>query len=129
MKNSITIDGVEYRLTRIEPEKPKVPTWKELDKSGPYELRYNLDFPDKYTEKVKVFIRLLEVVDYLNEGWDPKREDLLITIYCNNGKLETGCANHGHGVVPFMTHNTALRAIEIFRANGDEQELINFLTK
>ena len=131
------IDGVQYKLTRIKPEKPKLPTWDEL--SGLSGAITTVGFDSKYYAKVKTFIRLLEVADYLNEGWAPNFEfstnsdwviqcDILHSIFPEKTRLSLRVHVSGSSV-RFKTKELAETAIEIFRANGCEQDLIDFYTK
>jgi hypothetical protein len=139
-EKTVEVDGKQYRMVEVE---PKLPTWAEMSRGGrwgrnictlkptksPTDAPANLK-TERSARKLATFNKLLIVADYLNEGWEPEfneeRWELRFEHSClapENWRtiLTTG--------VSFATRELVLRAIEIFRANGDEQELIEFYTK
>jgi hypothetical protein len=124
------IDGVKYKLTRIESEKPKLPTWAELNKT---KLGEEVTvFPRKYANKATTFIHLLEVADYLNEGWVPDWENDTEKwcIINEHGKPRVVVQWHSnYSPIWFKTSKLAETAIEIFKFNDCEQDLIDFYIK
>jgi len=148
MKNSITIDGRTVELPTelidqirdaIKPKEPELPTWEDVFKGGMYSIelegevcdyeknKHNLLLSEKSARKLAVFNKLLAVADYLNDGVDAAKLD---SRWCVEYDLKSGFYTTSRcltfSLPPFKSKELALKAIEIFRANGDEQELINF---
>jgi len=112
----------------IELSKPKFPTWKELvpDSGSIRQIKNSV--------KMATFQKLLMAADWVNEGWRPDwsngNERKWSMNYClNTGSFSVQHAYaHADCYVCFKSEEAALKVIELFRANGDEQDLINLLT-
>lgn len=141
------IDGKEYRLTEV---KPKEPTWGGIFGKGRYMVDWkgeiaspsgaldrdqNNRFVTKRTaHKLATFAKICMLAEYLCPGfvpdWGNDNDKTNWGIVLNSGKLSSVyCITMSSGTELFSSRETAQRAIDIFRANGDEQELIDFLTK
>ena len=70
-------------------------------------------------KKMLTYGKLLALQHYLGAGG-------VSISYCN-GVFSTIKFTCWYGVVGFKNEETAMQAIDIFKANGDEQELIDFL--
>jgi len=129
------IDGVQYKLTKVEPEKPKLPTWEELATRISHDQMCIVGFPNRYYNKALTFIRLLEVAEYLNEGWKRNLNDYGYMLGWNEiGFFSSPIQapdQHIEFISPiaFKDGHIALNAAGIFRANDSEQDLIDFFTK
>jgi hypothetical protein len=159
MKNSITIEGQTVELPQElidqikgvidEAKKPKLPTWDEVFKGGKYSVTWkgkldcewdygmpeNRLLSERSAMKAATFHKLLAVADYLNEGWMPDWNNFgehKWEIYYNSKlklfRIEKYTYISSAGIC-FKSEQLAQRAIETFKANGDEQELIDFYTK
>jgi hypothetical protein len=139
-EKTVEVDGKQYRMVEVE---PKFPTWKEMSEGnkwfrGVHNLKPIKDSDsamaylktERSAHKLATFNKLLIVADYLNEGWEPEFNEERWEL-----RFEHSCLAPGNWRtilttgVSFATRELVLRAIEIFRANGDEQELIEFYTK
>jgi len=113
---------------------PSLPTWEDLGVKYVRLSKVNTPIPtvDKYGNKVETLVRLLAVADYVNEGWEPDWEDINETKFriCYDTHEKRWFRSCSTCVVCspawFKSPEARDKAIEIFRHNGAEQELINF---
>lgn len=149
MKNSITIDGKEVELPQalIDQIKSQLVekklNWQDIFPSSGYFVREDnqiveLSGPESFyklsersAKKELVFRKLLAVADYLNNNWIPdwnsSNELKFYIAYSVDKKLIVQFCYFTHfGVTYFKSKELAEQAIQIFKDNGNEQELINF---
>jgi len=111
-----------YRAGKWAEIVPSLPSWKELGVVCADVYGYKIGHA--YTHKVITLIRLLAVADYVNEGCISGK--YMIEEF--NGTLRIGYINHvssSHAYY-FKSKEATLKAIEIFKHNDSEQELIDF---
>ena len=132
IKNRIKKCEDELAELRNELE-PKPVTWKEVFKRNEYffDRNWNIgscgfytgDFPNLPTKasmkKMLTYGKLLALQQRLGAGVYYLWNSQYGLAVCNTDTLD--------GRVGFKEFNTAKQAIDIFKANGDEQELIDFL--
>lgn len=118
--NSATIAGRTYQIPdeKVDQVKklvdPGMPKWEEL----------------KYIQPCAAYLKLLLAADYVNEGWKPdwkdERQNKYMLYYDGNEFLASRCWRFSHGVPVFYSSEAGIRAVELFRANGDYDELVRF---
>ena len=105
----------------------EVPSWEDIYNTGVFCLSDYITYNEKHRTKLQTFARLLAVADYVNEGWEV--DGNFSTLAISNNKITVGCY-YSRGYIPSSVHfkskEAALKAIAIFKANGSEQELIDF---
>lgn len=129
------IEQTESELAKLKSElnKPELPSWNELGISSMGFTFYDDKMNYKpIRSKCKTLAKLLAVADYVNEGWTPRygHGEGFETISIVNGTL-IKCSNSGYikymnGQIPFKPKGGAQKAIDIFKHNDSEQELIDF---
>jgi len=108
----------------------KLPTFKELGVEDM--VTTALPFKSKQRQKLFTFAKLMAVANYVNEGWEPDWEDKdqkkYNLGYNFNKKEWTGVMTFTFPSKPvhFKSVEARAKAIEIFRFNNAEQELIDF---
>lgn len=140
MKNSIKINGQEVELpqelidqiTKVV-ESKKLPSWDEVYDFSNGRLKLEIGgLSDLAHDKIVVYAKLLAVAKYLNGDWKPKFYGVQSNweIYHGRNTLKVFVVLNASSLgVSFHSREAAEKAIEIFRHNGDEQNLIDFFTK
>lgn len=120
LKNSATISGKHYPIPdgKIEAVKkvlePGLPYWAELPHLDVGYMPY----------------RLKNAAAHVNEGWKPDWNDVMqdkfyLTYF--NGEFGINYMNTvSPGVPTFKSREAAMKAVEIFRHNGDYDELVKY---
>jgi hypothetical protein len=108
----------------IELSKPNFPSWGWLDAAITQ---------TGFGRKMDTLKKLLLAASWVNEGWKPDwsngNERKWSMSYLNTGKFAVQHAYvYADCCVCFKSEEATLKAIELFRANGDEQNLIDLLT-
>jgi hypothetical protein len=111
----------------IELSKPNFPSWTDLEYDFRTSERTALDL------KVRTCRKLLIAADWVNDGWKPdvrNPNQFKATIYYSaaQNKLLSGSWMGSDNIAYFKSFVAAGEVIDLFRANGDEQDLINLLT-
>jgi len=129
------VKKAEYELKKFKDELeaaeivPSLPSWGEL--IGNSRLVFNFAIGTElkeYTNKANTLYKLLAVADYVNDGWKTDFEKVYVIAYePSKNKIETDwLADYSTQAVHFNSEEAAQKAIEIFKANNSEQELIDF---
>lgn len=118
--NYATIEGRTYpipddKLSEVKKlVDPGLPRWSELPSTTLSTIEYKLKL----------------AAEFVNEGWKPdwkdKQQLKVILAYYENDFHPDHFALTRYGVPCFKSREAALRAIELFRANGDYDELVKF---
>jgi len=119
---------VIYRKGKWAEIVPSLPSFEELLKGGI--LRWAR--LRQWSPKAAMLVMLELVADYVNEGWELDWEDggqikhRLSYAFRTNEWSAYSNSLFSHSPVHFKSSEARDKAIEIFRHNGAEQELINF---
>ena len=120
LPNSATISGKTYpipdeKLDQVKKlVEPGLPKWDEI--------------PSEIASNIPYYLKI--AANFVNEGWKPDWENAnqvkYYLIFCD-GKFRPHWANEvSQGVPTFKSRESALRAVEIFRFNGDYDRLVKF---
>lgn len=136
----LNYDGIDiYNSGKWAEIVPSLPSWDEIFSDYGFQLKddwvsvigstFHRGAYDgrKKMSKVPTFIKLLAVADYVNDGWESQGTGGHVIIV-HDGELTYFVYDGDYlpSIVWFKSTEATLKAIDIFKHNGSEKELISF---